>query len=338
MRRTSSIDVWRPDGLDGDLVVDARARDLATLADGTGTVLGFVRLRLRLGRDHRLLEVEELAGAPEAGAPEAGALDAGVLAPLVGTRVGSGFRAVLDEELATERDARTLLYLLLDDLPGATLISGYALQRAAFDAGRKLPLRYDQVATRANICAGWADGATILDAVRRHQVIPVPIGPPAPTLEPPDDPVAWHASAPLPPSSTRRRRLLDVGPAARHQAGGERVGEGGAGAETLPVHAHFRDSHVDAAGLQTVLHEYAVEGTVDPGGEEVRALHAHAHVLPWTECPAAVGSAGRLAGARVADLRQWVRQELTGVHTCTHLNDTLRSLTDVGALVGTLGR
>jgi hypothetical protein len=51
------------------------------------------------------------------------------------------------------------------------------------------------------------------------------------------------------------------------------------------------------------------------------------------ECPGAVGSAHRLAGMPLSELRPWVRRELTGVSTCTHLNDTLRSLADVTVLL-----
>ena len=40
----------------------------------------------------------------------------------------------------------------------------------------------------------------------------------------------------------------------------------------------------------------------------------------------------RLIGRPVSDLRPRVRAELTGTTTCTHLNDTLRSLEDVAAL------
>jgi hypothetical protein len=55
-------------------------------------------------------------------------------------------------------------------------------------------------------------------------------------------------------------------------------------------------------------------------------------VLPYIECPDAAASAGRLTGMSVAELRRRVRQELTGISTCTHLNDLLRSLADIGAL------
>jgi hypothetical protein len=59
-------------------------------------------------------------------------------------------------------------------------------------------------------------------------------------------------------------------------------------------------------------------------------------VLPWPECPAAAASAGRLVGHPVTDIRGVVRQDLRGVTTCTHLNDLLRSMGDIGAMTATL--
>jgi len=310
VRRTSTIDVTRPDGMEGDLRIDARARDLATAIDGSGAVLDEIALRARVDGGRHVLE--ELAG-----------LDGRPLDPaeLVGARVGSGFRGRLDQVLPDDLGG-TVLHLLLDDLPGAVLISGYARQRAAFAAGHPLPVRYELMAGRADICAGWAADATILTTIHDHEVVPVPMGPPAPVLEPPDDPLAWHATDPLAPRSTRRRRLLDLWP-------------DGSGAVSL--WCHFRDSHVDGDGAETVLHEYSVTGTVDAEGGRLLECSANVQVLPWVECPAAAASAGRLVGADVADLRQWVRRELTGVSTCTHLNDTLRSLADVSVLAPLVG-
>jgi hypothetical protein len=119
----------------------------------------------------------------------------------------------------------------------------------------------------------------------------------------------------------RRRRRIDVGRA----AGG-----------VHPVNAFFRDSHVDGDGRETVVHEYVVSATVDAATRVVRSIVAKADVLPWAECPAAVGSASWLVGQPVADLRPWGRANLRGTSTCTHLNDTLRGLADVGALIDQL--
>jgi hypothetical protein len=140
-------------------------------------------------------------------------------------------------------------------------------------------------------------------------------------LERADDLRSWHAMAPLGPHGMRRRRRIDVG---REQGG------------VHPVNVFFRDSHVDGDGREWVVHEYGVAATVEAGTHVVRSIVAHADVLPWAECPAAVGSASWLVGQPVEDLRAWGRANLRGTSTCTHLNDTLRGMADVGALIGEL--
>jgi hypothetical protein len=142
---------------------------------------------------------------------------------------------------------------------------------------------------------------------------------PGGAIESLDDEQAWHAMAPLPPDPTRRRRRLDVlasGPSGLHA-----------------IDAHFRDGHVDGDGHETVVHEYAAGGSVDARRRLIVDLWARALVLPWKECPAAVASAERLQGTSFDDLRLRVRRELVGTASCTHLNDTLRSLADLGALL-----
>jgi hypothetical protein len=44
----------------------------------------------------------------------------------------------------------------------------------------------------------------------------------------------------------------------------------------------------------------------------------------------------RLVGRPVEAVRDVVRAELRGISTCTHLNDLLRSLGDVAALMATI--
>ena len=41
-----------------------------------------------------------------------------------------------------------------------------------------------------------------------------------------------------------------------------------------------------------------------------------------------------MAGTSLADLRHRVRKEMRGVHTCTHLNDTMRAIADLDVLLG----
>jgi hypothetical protein len=123
----------------------------------------------------------------------------------------------------------------------------------------------------------------------------------------------------LPPHATRRRRRLDVVPAATPGA--------------ARFDAHFRDSHVDAHGVERCVHEYTVVGEIDTVRRTIVDLTTRARVLPWQECPGAVASAGRVREVPLTDLRDYVRAEFAGVSTCTHLNDTLRSFADADTLL-----
>ncbi len=324
IRRTSSIDTTRPDGLRGDLVINARARDLLTGGSSeVSAVVAEAELRLRLDGASR--QIRSIVSLP--------ALDG--VDSLVGASVGPGFRSRLNDALDGEQTTGSLLYLLLDDLPGAALVSGYAMQRAGLLDGplrtgasaptqesthtqdRPITLSRAQLPAE-DLCAGWAHDGVMMVTIRAEGVIPTPMGPPAPTLESDTDPVAWHAMDPLTPHATRRRRRLDL-----YADGGDM---------THQIDAHFRDSHMDPSGLETVVHEYSMDGSIEVAEGRVMELAARAHVLPWRECPGALASAGRLAGFPLADLRARVRRELTGPSSCTHLNDMLRSLGDASSL------
>jgi hypothetical protein len=318
IRRTTNIDTSRPEGLQADAVIDARARDLRTNLDGTTDVVAQVTLRARISPTRELLSIRTSPDIPALGG-------------LVGVSVGPGFRSRVNEVVTEGCGDGTLLYLLLDDLPGATLVSGYALHRGgAFERGSRAdappavpavpaarPL-FD-LSAQDDICAGWAHDATMMVHVRGTGSLPVPLGPPAPILEPVDDPLSWHAMADLPPHAVRRRRLLDlVMPPP--------------GQPEHQIDVHFRDSHVDDEGRETVMHEYTLTGTIDLDAGRVGTVSARARVLPWLECPGALASAQRVDGMELSLLRARIRKEFVGRSTCTHLNDSLRSLADVTAL------
>jgi hypothetical protein len=57
------------------------------------------------------------------------------LQALVGRRVSSGFRRAVDELLPGEADLGTVRYQLLDDMPTALLVSGYAVLAGWHAAG-----------------------------------------------------------------------------------------------------------------------------------------------------------------------------------------------------------
>jgi hypothetical protein len=301
IRRTSNIDILRGGGL---LQLRGAARDLLTLADGPrtvaeATVVADLDARARLAN---------LVVTPDRPATQS----------LIGIPVAGGFRDAVHQAVPHEVEAATPLGLLLDDLPVAALISGYALLYSG-----DLPQPASGVGLKSDICSGWRSDGTMMTSVRAGTGVPISIGPPAPVVadERLREPLAWHELTPLPPSSMRRRRLVEV-----------RADEAG----MWRIAAMFRDTHVDAAGVETVLHEYTLSASVDPATETVTACAAVPRVLPYVECPVAAASAGSLVGTRIDDVREVVRRQFRGTATCTHLNDLLRSLGDVTALATTL--
>ena len=305
IRRTSSIDTTRPDGITGQMVMDGRARDVLTRADGEAVKVGAANVLATVDGASR--ELQTFRSSPEIPA----------LQSLIGSVVGPGFRAKADDVVAAEREAHSLLYLLLDDLPGAGLVSGYAM----LDADAVPKSRPDEyLFARSDLCAGWASDGSMMVMIREHGQNPTPLGPPAPDLPRTDDAESWHEMASLPPTGMRRIRRIDVLPPA-------------APSEPHRVDVFFRDSYANTEGAESVVHEYRVAAGVDSATRTIVDIEATADVLPWMECPAAVGSAGRLVGHGLADLRPWVRETFVGTSTCTHLNDVLRGLSDVGVLL-----
>lgn len=299
LRRTSHMDMT-PQGSSSlaGLSLRGAARDLLTLTEDGHRLVGEATVAAELGEGRLLRSI-----ACDPAVPLQGLLE---------QSVGSGFRAMLDAAVPDHRRRHTPLYLLLDELPVASLIAGYAdlYLRDPDEPAAQSGSAARQV--RSDICAGWAADATMMQAIARDGRIPIPVGPPAPPLEPATDPLAWHAIAPLGKGSMRRRRRIDV----TH-------------GEPLQVDAAFRDTHVGPDGQETVLHEYSLTATVDPKRRVVLSCSARPRVLPWLECPAAAASAERLVGKRVGELKSVVRQEFRGTSTCTHLNDLLRSLANV---------
>ena len=305
-RRTTSLDITRPDGLAGRVVADIRGHDVHTAADGLARVVE--RLTVAVEIDPRRGEVLAITGL-STGRP---------LSDLVGTGVRSGFGRRVAELLPDEAARRSLLYSALDDLGGALLVSGYALLRNGVVAvARDRDDAELRARAQADVCTGWASGGPVLDVLRETGLAALPMGPAAPAIDG-DDTLGWHRMAPPAPETVRRRRRLDVTAA-----------PGGAG---LQAQAHFRDSYAAPDG-EMVLHEYVVDAHVDGAGRLAR-VDVDPRVLPWRACPGAATSAQGLLGAQVRDIPARVRADLVGVTTCTHLNSTLRSLADLPALAG----
>jgi hypothetical protein len=295
LRRTSTIDT-HPAGV-GKSDVDLRARDV--VCREADDVLGEMRVRAHLC--DRVIEniSSETYG--------------GRLEQLVGCRVGPGFRSTVGKALPEEVSKASLLHLLLDDWVGASLVSGYAVQHAAITLGIEEKLGPGVADNMAGICAGFASDASLVPYAKRNHTIPSVHGPIAPPLD-----VGMHSVDPLRADGMRRFRRLDLLPV---------------DAGSVDFDAHFRDSHVDGDGVETIVHEYTVAGSVDTATRTISSVTANVAVLPWQECPGAIGSAARVRGMTLPELRGRIRGEFVGTSTCTHLNDTLRAIADLDALL-----
>jgi hypothetical protein len=234
---------------------------------------------------------------------------------LVGSSAYAGFRRAIDGLMPGERQSGSVRYQLIDDLSTALMLSGRVLRAEGLAIGPPGTPRNAPV----DMCAGWAQGGV---AIAGYTDLGPPLfpAPPAPPMEVDDDPLGWHHHDSLPPHSTRRRRRLDVW----HDDGLGRFD------------CFFRDSHVDGDGRENVVHEYTVRGAIDPRTNEFVSCEADWGELPFPECPAAVASAGRIAGEPVDGVRRRVLKTFVGPSTCTHLNDQLRSLEDVAPLLDRL--
>ncbi|HUN33454.1 MAG TPA: DUF2889 domain-containing protein [Trebonia sp.] len=311
VRRTTTHDSLREHGTDGPVTAIALGRDLYTSRTGEASVLAAVRLEATSQFPGHILT--SIGTDP---------VDDRVR-QLTGKRASAGFRRAVEAALPGEREAGTLLYQVLDDLPTALLVSGYATLAATVTSGGPVPPpgRSPAMALQVvDMCSGWVDGGVMVSGLNEGR-LPYFEGTVAPGgLEGAGDPLGWHAHGPLPAHAMRRRRRLDVWP----------------GAGLAHVEAFFRDSHVAADRVERVVHEYTVRATVDMATRTFCQCQADFGSLPWPECPGALASAGRLAGVSVDGLRRRVREDFTGVGTCTHLNDTLRALEDVSALIDVL--
>ncbi len=303
VRRTMHVDVGPRGQWSSPLAMEGAARDLATDPGGQGTVLA--RVHVTAGFDISR-SLESLATSPPAAWTEA----------LIGARAGGGFRRHLEEVVPPDQ-SRSLLRQVLDDMPAAALISGYGLMRMARRAGHHPSTLTPAGALdrMADLCSGWRTGGTAVASIAAGLGVPMQDCPPAPPLVSADR-EAWHDIGPLEMDWMRRRRCIDV-----------RVDPDG----TFAIWAMFRDTVGEGGGDEVVLHEYAVRvGGVDG---VVGSIAAEPRVLPFPECPAAADAVGALVGSEVASLARVVPDTLTGIASCTHLNDLLRALGGVGGLL-----
>lgn len=219
---------------------------------------------------------------------------------------------MLAKVVPEERKAGTALHLLLDDLAGASIVAPFVLTR--FHSGDELPESFRARKLPAGVCLGWREGATahrpdeLADRTRAAGGVPDPA-----------DPLGWHELPEYDVPTTQRLRRIDV-----------RL------AQEIEVDAWFQDSASEPSGGRVAVHEYRVRATAERDTGALLTLDAVPRALPFPECPLAAGNLGRLLGTPLTELRDLVPRTLRGVDGCTHLNDAVRALSDVPALVAAL--
>jgi DUF2889 family protein len=296
-----------PDGIGTQLHLVGRCRDLLTPLAGEPSVLAQARLQVGIGPDRVIERVES--------EPSFGALHG-----IVGARGGGNLRSVINDVVPEVQHECTPLYLLLDDVAGASLIAGFAWIRwskempGLAERFRNHPPRYME-----GICSGFRPGASSLNSDGTTSGIPHNVAP-VPPLVDPDDAVGWHELDPEPRVGMRRARRIDV------YLEGKRI----------VIDAMFRDSSWEPDGTEIAVHEYQVDATVDLATGVVRSVAAEPRVLPYRECSGAAPNASWLAGAPVGELRTEVLERLRLTDCCTHLNDALRALAEVPILASAL--
>ena len=209
-------------------------------------------------------------------------------ADMVGERAGGGFRRQLDK-VGPRDSSETLVRQLMEDLPAAALISGYASLRLA----RRLEVPPGDLTPpgvlgrMTDMCSGWRAGGTAVNSIAAGKGVPFQDCPTAPDLVG-NDPGSWHAMRPLPPDCMRRRRLVDV------------VFDDD-DATSARLWAMFRDTVGEEGGSELVLHEYSLEGRLEKRDDQMVLVSVEATplVLPFNECPAAASEVGALQGTRL---------------------------------------
>lgn len=306
VRRTMTLEATWPDGLRGATMIAGRCRDAWTSDPAAPPQV--------LAEDALEVEAQERTIVSLRASPTRGDLSL-----LEGARPGGKFRGLLGEALPGKREAGTPLYLMLDDLAGTTLVSRWAWSRwfpgwatAPTEEGRKA-----HAEAMLGNCLGLRPGSSgIMD-----QGAPVlqqnssDVGP----MCNPADPEGWHAFNDLTGEiQFRRARRIDAW----------REGE------TIHVETHFQDSSNTREGTgRRALHEYLLWATADAASGLVTSIDARAGTLPYGECPGAIANLRFLVGTPLADLRSTVLQMLRRTNGCTHLNDVVRSLAEVPAML-----
>lgn len=296
-----------PEGFGNALHLKGHARDLLTPVSAEPTVLDESALAVATGRERNVIRIESDPVYES-------------LQRLIGSRAGGNLRSAIAQELPEQVEGGTPLHLLVDEIAGTTLISGFAYFRwADVVPGMRERLGSGPQKDMRGICSGFRDGSSALfpNGALRGVSSNTPL---APSLNDPADPFGWHRLDKGPEIVMCRARRIDV------------WGDG----DRLEFDTMFRDTCSVPEGPPVVLHEYQILGTADRASGVLQTVEAVPRVLPYPECPLAAPNAPRMNGTDLRALRTEVLAQLRSVDCCTHLNDGLRSLAEVPILAASL--
>ena len=244
---------------------------------------------------------------------------------LIGCKGGGYLRGVLAKLMPEELAGGSPLNLLLDDFSGASLVAGWAWSRWVPDWMTRIRGQAPEPGERRRmmegICSGFQPGASSLhddgtgDPAEQSsaEVVPLPRA---------DDPEGWHALDAQEGVGMRRARRIDVW----------------LDSDVVRIDVGFQDSATNPKGgpNRLAIHEYHVQATADLDTFTLQSVVSDPRVLPYRECPGASPNVSLMVGTKLVDLRLAVPRDLSGIVGCTHLNDVLRSISDVPQLVAKL--
>lgn len=313
VRRTSSLDVvWPGNEFNSAMQFTGRARDAYTPRSGSDLqVLAEDSLSARISRERI---IEQISTQPSRD----------YVAALVGVRGGGRLREALNQALPSPQEAEAPLYLLIDDLAGASLVAIWAwtqwVDMWSQNFGRDLKAESGALPSMEGICIGYRPGASSLNPDGTPKITQNATQ--VPPLLNPDDPDGWHDLPEPDGVHFRRARRIDV------WRDDDRV----------RIESTFQDSAHCPDGSRRAIHEYTVRASAHPQTLEVLDIEAMPQTLPYTSCLAAPGNTHKLHGLPLRDLRHKVLDHLARAEGCTHLNDALRALAEVPVLLQALDR
>ena len=308
VRRSSRILSTRPGEPDGPLQVAGRARDVWTSREGEAEVLAEADIDVRFSAE---TAIEQVTVTPLVGEPH----------QLVGSGPGRGFRRAIAAAFPDDGDRASLAYFLVEDLTTTPLLSTFALSRRPETDDVFVELSAGPVSLMEDVCAGYRSDGLAMELRRKNEQRSQNVAVVA--SDPDDDPeAAWYPIEPPADIGMCRRRRIDVVP----------EGDG------FVVSAGFRDHSWEPDGAEAIVHEYELEASllVDGGVLVLDSVAARPRVIPYPDCPSAASKVERLAGMALPELRSLVLAELRGVDSCTHLNDMVRALAELGDLTAAL--